>query len=429
MSIVRRIFLGVIAVQIVTAAVIIAWFFYSVRPEIDALQVQNAQETVLRSVEATEKYFGPVETAIQATQHLISTNVLTRDRPEQLVRYLHDQLRLWPQFAGLYVGFPDGGFYYVMRDNEESANGTRTKVISYPAGQREVTLTWRDPGYSTVRTARDPQDTYDPRTRPWYRAALEKDGVVWTEPYIFFTSRKPGITAAVAVTDARGEPAAVVGIDIEIGQVSKYLRQIAFGPQRSAFMVGPQGEIISHSDIDTVLTDETAGNGKPRFLKIAELGLEQSVRDSIASHLSQQSAANVPAVWQEPSRDGRYIVAVGRMSSANWPWHIVMIRPELDMIGGARASDLFLIAIVLSATALAVAIGYSLALGIGRPLAVLWANAKLARRGNVELMEDMSSGYDEIDGTAAILREMAETRRGRGTPLPSEDSRPGQRGR
>lgn len=421
MSIVRKIFLGVVVVQIVTAALIIGWFFYSVRPEIKNLVVQNAQETVIRSVAATEEFFGPVETAIQAAQYLISRQVLQRDRPEQLVRYLHDQLRLWPQFAGLYIGYPDGAFYYVMRDDQDSANGTRTKIIGFPDSQREVMLTWRDAEYSTIRTIADPDDVFDPRARPWYHAALEKSDVIWTDPYIFFTSGKPGITAAVAVGSGSDKPVAVLGIDIEIDKLSDYLKQIAFGSQRTAFVVSSDGEIFSHSDIVTVLSGELTDDGKPRFLNLTELdNIKPSIRDGIVARVSDTSAADAQAVWQEQSGDGNHIIAVGRIASANWPWNIVAIFPETDIIGISSGSDLSLIGIALLATALAIAIGYILAQSIGRPLTVLRNNANMARNGNIELMEEVNSGYDEINGTAVVLAELGEMRRNRGTSAASK---------
>jgi hypothetical protein len=74
--------------------------------------------------------------------------------------------------------------------------GTRTKVIRNGPLGREVELTWRGPDYAIVKNERDPADTYDPRARGWYRSAVERRGRAWTEPYIFFTSHKPGITLA-----------------------------------------------------------------------------------------------------------------------------------------------------------------------------------------------------------------------------------------
>jgi nitrogen fixation/metabolism regulation signal transduction histidine kinase len=112
---------------------------------------------------------------------------------------------------------------------------------------------------------------------------------------------------------------------------------------------------------------------------------------------------------------------MGRASSANWPWQIVAILPESDIIGVARGSDFILIGFVLVATALALVIGFLLARNIGQPLVVLWTNAKLARNGNIELMTDVESGYKEIDETAAILLELAEKRRHGGSSSASRN--------
>jgi two-component system sensor histidine kinase/response regulator len=47
---------------------------------------------------------------------------------------------------------------------------------------------------------------YDARERPWFKGAmaLPDDRVFWTEPYIFFTTKEPGITAAMRWTGADG---------------------------------------------------------------------------------------------------------------------------------------------------------------------------------------------------------------------------------
>ena len=420
LSIIKKIFFGVVLVQLFSAALMLGWYYYSIKSEFNQFVIGNAQDTVLRSIEVTEEYISPAETAIQAAQYLISSEILNREQPEQFVRYFDGQLKLWPQFAGLYVGFPNGDFYYVMRSDKESANGTRTKIIRHLDGQREVSLKWRDADNTTLKTANDPDDTYDPRARPWYSAALATSKVAWTNPYIFFSSRKPGITAAVAVGKGTNKTAAVVGIDIEINEVSNYLGQIALGPRRSAFVVSPEGEIISHSDLDTVLSDNDTENDKPRFIKITELeGIDPAIRDDIVLRLADQSTPDVPAVWEKQTDDGDYIIAVGQISNANWPWRVVTVLPETDVIGATSGSDWILVGIILLATTLAITIGYLLASSIGQPLTILLTNAKLARNGNIELMEEVASGYEEIDGTDAALVELGEIRRSHGPLTPS----------
>jgi hypothetical protein len=54
---------------------------------------------------------------------------------------------------------------------------------------------------------------------------------------------------------------------------------------------------------------------------------------------------------------------------------------------------------------------------VGTPMEQLLTNAKLARNGNIELMDELNTGSIEIDETDKILKEFATQRRRRG---PSE---------
>ena len=160
-----RIFLGIVLVQLASAALILGWYFYSLQAELSALTRNNAQEAVLRSIEATEDYFVPAETVARAGRYLLAADLIGFDRPEQLEDYLFAQLRQWPQIAGLYVGYPDGSFFYVMRSDQETTGGFRTKIIRQEPAGREVELIWRDENDAVVKNARDPEDPYDPRNR------------------------------------------------------------------------------------------------------------------------------------------------------------------------------------------------------------------------------------------------------------------------
>ncbi|MEM0948604.1 MAG: cache domain-containing protein [Pseudomonadota bacterium] len=421
MPVVRSFLFGLVFVQLISAAAIIGWSYYLFRSELNQLAEFGAQETVARSVAATEAYFGPFESAVRAAEGLVSREILTRDRENQLVRYLHDQLQLWPQFDGLFFGYPDGEFYYVLRNEDVARGGTQTKIIRINGEERTVELTWRDAGYATVETAFDPEDAFDPRIRPWYKGALEADEVAWTDPYIFFTSRKPGITAAISVMDGTDDVMAVIGVDIEIDQISDYLQRFAFGEGRLAFVISAGGDVISHSEFDTVLENSSGDGDAPRFMQIGELeGIAPSIRDEIVARLGQQPATEPPAVWRDRSSDGNFIVTIGRIPGTNWPWQIVAIFPEADTIGQSGRVMLMLVGVALLVTACTLAAGLMLARRISQPLGVLRENSKMALLGGVEFMETVRSGSVEIDDTAAALKELAEGRRYFGAP-PTQD--------
>ena len=62
-----------------------------------------------------------------------------------------------------------------------------------------------------IRVNKD--DNYDPRLRPWYQGAQKAQQIFWSDTYIFFTAKKPGITVAEPYFNASGELIGVVGVD------------------------------------------------------------------------------------------------------------------------------------------------------------------------------------------------------------------------
>ena len=331
------------------------------------------------------------------------------DKPDPLERYFFEQLRLRPLLAGLYLGNPAGEFFYVMRSNEKVEGGTRTKVIRN--GPREVELTWRRPDYAIVKSERDPEDTYDPRARGWYRSAVERRGRAWTEPYIFFTSRQPGITLASAIIGKDGAVEAVLGVDIEINEISGFLARTSLLRGGSVYISTSEGKVIAHSNARVVLPDSAGGDNALRFRTISEL---PGIEGTAGKRLSELTGTRSASVWEAEADGQHYLVAVGQMSNIDWPWQLVVTVPTSRQLEPASESTVILIGVIGLATLLACAIGYAMSRAIGAPVTQLHTNAQLARNGNVELMEDVKTGSREIDEIDQILKEFATQRRRKG---------------
>jgi Cache domain len=414
-----KVFLGIVLGQLFTIALIFGWYFYALRSEFDSITKQRAEDVVLQSIAATGDYFMPAETTVEAGALLLSDRVLGLDKPDQLERYFVDQLRLRPHMAGLFIGNPAGDFFYVMRSNEKVEGGTRTKVVRSGPQGREVELTWRGPDYAVVKRERDPTDTYDPRARAWYLSAVERRGRAWTEPYIFFTSRKPGITLASAIIGKDGAVDSVLGIDVEISEISDFLARNRLLGEKSVYICTSEGKVIAHSNADVVLGDNAAGNNANRFRDISELsGIEGRLAERVRKQLPE-SADTRSAKVSEAEVDGQhYFVAVGRMSNVDLPWQVVVTVPRTRQLDPASERNIILIGVIGFAILLACAIGYALSRAIGAPMAQLLTNAKLARNGNIELMEELNTGSIEIDETDKILKEFATRRRREGSLEP-----------
>jgi hypothetical protein len=80
----RKVFLAVVLSQLFSIALILGWYFYTLRSELGSLTQQRAQEAVLQSIAATEDYFQPAEAVVEAGQLLLSDHILGMDKPDPL---------------------------------------------------------------------------------------------------------------------------------------------------------------------------------------------------------------------------------------------------------------------------------------------------------------------------------------------------------
>ena len=186
----------------------------------------NIMENIAElAMEKSQNHLAHAHGAAVLTRRLLAANVVSSDEIniDSLEQYFLDQLVIYPHFAGIYLGKPNGDFFYVSRNEERSPAGFRTKIISHRGGVRKTTLTWRNQNLNVLSQELDPEDRFDPRVRPWYKKALGHGKIVWSDPYIFFTSQKPGITIAGPTYDESGVLKSIVGVDIEIDALSTFM--------------------------------------------------------------------------------------------------------------------------------------------------------------------------------------------------------------
>lgn len=86
---------------------------------------------------------------------------------------------------------------------------------------------------------------YDPRTRPWYRSAMERGDFSVSSPYRYASVDDIGITCALPVRAADGSIVGVVGMDILLRSLGSVLDGLAIPKGGKAIILGSGGEIIA----------------------------------------------------------------------------------------------------------------------------------------------------------------------------------------
>ena len=139
---------------------------------------------------------------------------------------------------------------------------------------------------------------FDPRERPWYRAAAIADGQIKIPPYVFFTTREVGITLARRGAGAK----AVVGADITLRAISD-----ALGRQR----ITPGTEIAvvergrARRRASGCGARAPAGRGRARRRRkssLAELGVP--VLAALADRIASANASRRPRTSKSAAARG-----------------------------------------------------------------------------------------------------------------------------
>lgn len=397
---------GFIGLQVIPTSVILA-SSYLTSQRVLLRHARDIMENIATvSIRDAQGYLAPAEGAAQLTQRLADSDVVSSRDDALLEQYFYEQLALNTNFSGIYLGRPDGGFVFVNRMNEKVDGGYRTKLISTAGAARRVELVWKDAAQRELSRELDPDDRYDPRKRPWYQKAVGVRGAVWTDPYIFFTSQRPGLTVASPAYGADGRLLGVVGVDIEIAEISTFLSHLRIGKHGLAFIVDQLGDVVAFPEPDK-LKQASEEDGSWRLTKVAELDdpLSRKAFDSLQLPPGEYEVAR--PVFGSFDHQGRtYHTMFAPFSDPQWPWAIGIYLPEDDYLGPIKHNRLINILVMIGVAALASVAGLTIARGVVRPMTALRAEAAAVRDGDLGTSADKSSVIKEIQETADSFTEM-----------------------
>ena len=150
---------------------------------------------------------------------------------------------------------------------------TETKRILMQPGGRSVEWITRDAAGRVTARRNDPADNYDARTRSWFTGARAADDVFWSNVYVFFSQRVPGVTAAV---HGPGADPDVVGVDIELGAISRFLGALRIGRTGRAYIVTKSGEMIAGPDPSHILRSQDGQLSPARVNDVGDTDLSGS---------------------------------------------------------------------------------------------------------------------------------------------------------
>ena len=214
---------------------------------------------------------------------------------------------------------------------------------------------------------------YDPRVRPWYKAALASPGkVVRSDAYYWAPDDAVMVNTGRTITNALGNPGGVVGIDVTLKQLTSIVKQIKLGESGYLMLLEKSGNIL----VDPRKPEHN-------FKKIAELGTGYADLAKVSSGLV------------EVELDGeRYMANVFPSEQLGWNF-IGLIKQDEVMSSVTRLT--WLIAVIAAVLAVIFAIiGASFASLIVRPIRGVASGLEGIAQGEGDLTRSLDvRGNDE----------------------------------
>ena len=234
---------SVVMVAVTTAAVHFTWSYIS-RESVEDLGQQLNDMVAVSVSDEIRDVIGTTETAQLALFQLAKSGVLDLTDKAKRDAALLAFVRSQSHFSFISVGLPNGDFLGAQRvtPSEYRVIESRYDAASKTSKRIEDVYLGRD-SEAAARTEVKTNDFFSP-TRSWYRAAIDKPGLVWTPIFVFANTGKAGLNSAIAVRDATGLKM-VLSVAIELDRVTAYLNGLNNLRSGAAFVVDRSAKVVS----------------------------------------------------------------------------------------------------------------------------------------------------------------------------------------
>lgn len=184
-----------------------------------------------------------------------------------------------PSYGAIYLGYQDGDFFLVRKLTkvnggtllEKAPANSRWLVQSMHRGVGE--FLYYDKNLALVARHIVPEYNFDPRSREWFKQASRRTGIVVNRPYLFFTTKEPGMTMAVRSANRR----AVIGLDISVSGLSTMIGTLD---------VPTNSQIVLFDEKATLLATHPAD--MPSFKQLTQLPTLATLGQPAMDALQQQ---------------------------------------------------------------------------------------------------------------------------------------------
>lgn len=307
-------------------------------------------------------------------------------------------------YGAVYAGYENGDFFLVRKLTSRA----RTQLENVPLAstlmvqslhQGKGEFLYFDQHLTLLERRAMPQYQYDPRSRDWYKQARRHPGIAVTHPYLFFTTKEPGMTLAVESKDKR----AVLGLDTSVEGLSALIGELRL-PQHS--------QVVLFDDHATLLAADP--KDLPSFEQLKQLPMLSALAHPALARLQQQITSE-PGLLDTPVEldislpDGNSWLANLAPLGEGSPFYIALLISTDVLYQQARDAALVNLARTLIGLLLLLPVIWWVSRRTATPLQALTREAERIQHFDFTASKEPESAIREIDDLARTMSGMRLT--------------------
>ncbi len=191
------------------------------------------------------------ELKCKSAAHLFAENVINTDKLSSVLDYITNFMQneqpLFPSVQSVFWGDESGSF--VM--SEKQKNGTiASEMIDRSIMPPRRILINRDRFGNVIKTEVSNDLSYDPRVRPWYKAAKHFQHETWLDVYPYRITRYLGISVATPVYKGKGQLNGVINFNVRLDYLRHLIGNIHLSKHGVIFIVTTNGEVLAYPHLE-----------------------------------------------------------------------------------------------------------------------------------------------------------------------------------
>jgi two-component system sensor histidine kinase ChiS len=250
---------------------------------------------------------------------------------------------------------------------------------------------------------------YDPRRRPWYKAAVQRGKTTWSEIYPFIGAANEGltITAVAPFFETSGKLAGVTAVDLYLNDISEFLKRLSISRSGQVFIIEPNGLLVGSSSNQAAFAQQhgkvervLAANSANPLIRETMQYLEGQFGQLNTIQQSQRLIFNL-------QNQRQFVQVTPWQDGYGLNWFIIAVVPESDFMTEIDANTQKTAVLCVLALLIAIATGIATAHWITKPILRLNRAAKGITEGNWGDPVNLKRS-DEVGELATSFNIMAE---------------------